>query len=72
MLALPLRLDAQRFEQYFTSGQLRSHFLRQVNGRSHTTHSLLGSWDLTLLPGALLMGISAAVAQHRYANLGLH
>jgi len=27
-----------------------------VNGRAHTTHILLGSWDLTLLPGALLMG----------------
>jgi hypothetical protein len=28
--------------QYFTLSQLRSHFLRQVNGKPHTTHTFVG------------------------------
>ncbi len=33
---------AQRLEQYFTLGQSRFHFLRQLNGRWHTRHILFG------------------------------
>lgn len=37
--------DEQRFEQYLTFSQSRSHFLRQVNGRSQTGHTFVGKLD---------------------------
>jgi len=36
----------QRSEQYFTSSQQSSHFLRQVKGRWHTGQILVGKFDL--------------------------
>jgi hypothetical protein len=39
---LPLHLS----EQYLTSSQTFSHFLRQVNGLPHVKHTLLGRSDL--------------------------
>ena len=39
---LLLRNLAQRFEQYFTSGQTFSHFFRQVKGRLHVKHIFWG------------------------------
>ena len=42
-------LPAQRLEQYFTLSQFFSHFLRHVNGRSHTGHILLGKLDFFIV-----------------------
>mmetsp|Transcript_14378 Transcript_14378/g.36378 ORF Transcript_14378/g.36378 Transcript_14378/m.36378 type:complete len:214 (-) Transcript_14378:29-670(-) len=39
------RCALQRLEQVVTSSQQRSHFLRQVKGRSHTMHTLLGRFS---------------------------
>ena len=36
------RSRRQRSEQYLTSSQTRSHFLRQVNGRPHRAQILVG------------------------------
>ncbi|MEP1058065.1 hypothetical protein [Stenomitos frigidus] len=36
------RRRRQRSEQYFTSSQQSSHFLRQVKGRSHTGQIFVG------------------------------
>jgi hypothetical protein len=38
-------LRRQRSEQYLTSSQTFSHFLRQVNGKPHRMHGLLGRSD---------------------------
>lgn len=40
---------AHRFEQYFTFSQFFSHFLRQLNGRSHTGHIFDGSSDFFII-----------------------
>ena len=40
---------AHRFEQYFTLSQFFSHFLRQLNGRSHTGHIFDGSSDFFII-----------------------
>lgn len=37
--------DLQRFEQYFTSSQTFSHFLRQTNGRLQTRQIFCGKSD---------------------------
>ena len=39
----------QRFEQYFTSAQFFSHFLRHTNGRLHTGHILRGKSALRIV-----------------------
>ena len=36
----------QASEQYFTSAQFFAQALRQLMGRAHTVHGLLGRWDL--------------------------
>lgn len=41
-----LLLELHRFEQVVTSSQQRSHFLRQVNGRLHDTHTFCGKLPL--------------------------
>jgi len=40
------RRRRHRSEQYFTSSQQSSHFLRQLNGRWHTGHTLVGRSNL--------------------------
>ncbi|MDX2216736.1 MAG: hypothetical protein SFY66_25955 [Oculatellaceae cyanobacterium bins.114] len=40
------RRRRHRSEQYFTSSQQSSHFLRQLKGRWHTRHTLVGKSDL--------------------------
>ncbi len=40
------RRRRHRSEQYFTSSQFFSHFLRQVKGRSQTGQTLVGKSDL--------------------------
>ena len=40
-----LRAALQLFEQVVTSSQHLSHFLRHVNGRSHTTHTFVGRFS---------------------------
>jgi hypothetical protein len=42
-------LAAQRFEQYFTSDQHRSHFLRQLNGLWQTQQILVGNSDFFIV-----------------------
>ena len=41
--------EAQRLEQYFTFSQSRSHFFRQVKGRSQTGQILEGKLDFFIL-----------------------
>ena len=41
----------QRFEQYFTSAQFFSHFLRHTNGRWQTGQILLGKSALRIIDG---------------------
>ena len=41
--------DAQRLEQYFTFSQSRSHFFRQVKGRSQTGQTLVGKLDFFII-----------------------
>ena len=40
------RRRRHRSEQYFTSSQFFSHFLRQVNGNPQTGHTFVGKSDL--------------------------
>lgn len=41
--------EAHRLEQYLTFSQSRSHFLRQVKGLLHTTHTLVGNSDFFII-----------------------
>jgi hypothetical protein len=43
----------QRSEQYLTSSQTLSHFLRQVKGRSHTAQIFCGKSDFFIGHGSL-------------------
>lgn len=45
----------QRSEQYFTSSQHCCHFLRQVNGRWQTTHTLAGKLDFLCITCSYLI-----------------
>lgn len=59
------RFCRQRSEQYFTSSQTRSHFLRQENGRPHAAQVFDGrSAFRTALPVAPLRGMGAGPRMH--------
>tara|TARA_B110000238_G_C15944416_1_gene360442 strand:+ start:303 stop:461 length:159 start_codon:yes stop_codon:yes gene_type:complete len=44
-IEITLRVDAQRLEQYFTAGQSRCHFFRQLKERWQIGQILVGSSD---------------------------